>query len=1055
MKDVHRTKEELVKELQRLRKDYDSIKTSYEKDITERKLAEEALGKSEERYKKAQEIGHVGSWEYDIKNDKFWGSDEGKRVYGFNSDTDIFTAEEVMKCVIDRERVNQALIDLIEKNEPYNIIFDIIPRDSSGKKTIHSIAELVRYEKGNPVKVTGVLHDITEYKKSEEELQKSQVLLRSSLESQKNTILFSIDRDYRYLYFNKAHLDVMKYAYGTDIKIGMNILVCITSDDDRIAAKENYDRALMGESHTNIRVFGDVHLDYYESFFNPIVNDKNEIIGATGLARNITERKKAEEKLWESEQQFSSIFNTVGDVIFQLAVENEGKYRFISINQAFCNVTGLNQEHVVGKMVNEVIPEPSLTMVLGNYKKALDENRIVRWEETSVYPKGRLTGEVSIAPVIDNKGRCTHLVGSVHDITERKRMEEALHALSSRQQALLSAIPDIIVEVDKNKKYTWTNLAGSEFFGEDMVGKEAAFYFEGEQETYGIVSPLFNGFDDVIHVESWQRRRDGEKRLLSWWCRGLKDDGGNVIGALSTARDITELKREEDALKESEEKYRNIFENIQNVYYETSMDGTILEVSPSIYILSKKLYRREELLGQNMFKFYPEPERRDILIQELQKTERVEDFEIALRNKDGSLIQCSLTCKLVRGENKQPRKIIGIMHDITDRKRAEKELIIAKERAEESDRLKSAFLANMSHEIRTPMNGILGFAELLKEPNLSGEAQLKYISIIEKSGARMLNIINDIVDISKIESGQMEVFISETNINEQIEYIFTFFKPNVEQKGIRIFFKNSLPSKETIIKTDREKIYAILTNLVKNAIKFTPAGSIEFGYEKKGKTLEFFVKDTGIGIPKDRLEAIFERFVQADIENKYAYDGAGLGLSITKAYVEMLGGKIWVESEEGKGATFYFTIPYIAKMEENDDVHKKMISGDRELHQNMNLKILIAEDDEASDLFFVSTLNKISHEFFHAKTGIETVEICRKHPDVDLVLMDINMSKMSGYEATRQIRQFNKDVIIIAQTAYALMGDREKAIEAGCNDYISKPINKNELMMIIQKHLHE
>jgi signal transduction histidine kinase len=242
-----------------------------------------------------------------------------------------------------------------------------------------------------------------------------------------------------------------------------------------------------------------------------------------------------------------------------------------------------------------------------------------------------------------------------------------------------------------------------------------------------------------------------------------------------------------------------------------------------------------------------------------------------------------------------------------------KELVKAKEQAEESDRLKSAFLANMSHEIRTPMNGILGFADLLKEPDLDGEMQQEYIKIIEKSGNRMLNIINDIIDISKIEASLMDIVIKECNINEKMDFIYNFFKPQVEEKGMQLFCKYNLTNQESIIQSDNEKVYSILTNIVKNAIKYSKQGTIEFGYEKRENTLEFFVKDTGIGISKDRLSAIFERFVQADPTDILAQQGAGLGLSISKAYVEMLGGKIWVESEEGLGTTFYFTLPYITQ----------------------------------------------------------------------------------------------------------------------------------------------
>jgi len=406
---------------------------------------------------------------------------------------------------------------------------------------------------------------------------------------------------------------------------------------------------------------------------------------------------------------------------------------------------------------------------------------------------------------------------------------------------------------------------------------------------------------------------------------------------------------------------------------------------------------------------------------------------------------------LIRDENKQPKKIIGSMRNITERKQFEMELIIAKERAEESDRLKSVFLANMSHEIRTPMNGILGFAELLKEPHLTDGEQQQYISIIEKSGKRMLNIIGDIVSISKIESGQMETIISETNINEQIEYIYTFFNPEAEKKGLQLLIKNTLPSKESIIKTDYEKLYAILTSLVGNAIKFTQTGSIELGVEKKGNYLEFFVKDSGEGIRHEVKTVIFERFRQ-DIDFKSRFnEGAGLGLSISKAYVEMLGGKIWLESEIGKGSTFYFTLPYIAESEANV-VSKVVPSGIGADKQVNKLKILIAEDDETSESFLSIVLKVYCREILKAGTGDEAVEACRNNPDIDLVLMDVRMPKMNGYEATHQIRQFNKNVVIIAQTAYGLAGDREKAIEAGCNDYISKPFNKAILTALIQKH---
>jgi len=257
--------------------------------------------------------------------------------------------------------------------------------------------------------------------------------------------------------------------------------------------------------------------------------------------------------------------------------------------------------------------------------------------------------------------------------------------------------------------------------------------------------------------------------------------------------------------------------------------------------------------------------------------------------------------------------------ELEDRKQIMADLVTAKEHAEQSERLKSAFLANMSHEIRTPMNGILGFAELLELPDLTGEEQQEYIRIIQNSGKRMLNIVNDIIDISKIESGVMKVKIGESNLNNQMANVYNILKHEAEAKHLMFSYVNEFALNNAYIKSDKEKVYSILTNLVKNAIKYTDAGAIEFGYSLKSGTMEkasellFYVKDTGVGIPKERQVAIFERFIQADIADVHAREGAGLGLSITKAYVEMLGGKIWVESEEGKGSTFYFTIPYMAE----------------------------------------------------------------------------------------------------------------------------------------------
>ncbi|MGQ1908240.1 ABC transporter substrate binding protein [Marinifilum sp. RC60d5] len=409
-------------------------------------------------------------------------------------------------------------------------------------------------------------------------------------------------------------------------------------------------------------------------------------------------------------------------------------------------------------------------------------------------------------------------------------------------------------------------------------------------------------------------------------------------------------------------------------------------------------------------------------------------------------------------EDQELTNFVSVSEDITERKKIIEDLVVAKEKAQESDQLKSAFLANMSHEIRTPMNGILGFAELLKEPHLTEKEHQKYIQIIEKSGARMLNIINNIISISKIEAGIVDVNFSETNINTQLQFVYDSLKLDADYKNLKLSFTCELPEKESTIHTDSEMFYGILSNLVKNAIKYTDEGTIEFGCITKGEEVEFFVKDSGIGISKEKLDTIFERFIQADITDKMARQGAGLGLAISRAYVEMLGGRIWVESEEAKGSSFFFTLPHIINSKVQNDILIDEIPENETksiISDVSGLKILIAEDDEASEMLMSIELKKFSKEILKATNAIDAIETCRQHSDIDLVLMDIQMPEMNGYQATREIRKFNKNVIIIAQTAFALTGDKDKAIEAGCNDYITKPVNGSELQEMIQRYFGE
>lgn len=403
---------------------------------------------------------------------------------------------------------------------------------------------------------------------------------------------------------------------------------------------------------------------------------------------------------------------------------------------------------------------------------------------------------------------------------------------------------------------------------------------------------------------------------------------------------------------------------------------------------------------------------------------------------------------------------VAAKEDITEKNKLIKDLILAKEKAEESDRLKSAFLANMSHEIRTPMNGILGFTELLKSPDLSGKKQLEFIGIIEKSGDRMLNIVNDIINISKIEANQVELVKSQTNVNEQLDFVFNFFEPEAKLKKLELLLIKPLHNQNAYIQTDREKLYAILTNLVKNALKFTHQGSIEIGYSVETKLskaenngiLKFYVKDSGVGINDKQKDIVFIRFRQGSESLTRNYEGAGLGLSISKAYVELMGGKIWVENNDGGGSVFYFTLPF-KKPQITEDINTLEDHSVNPTRHPSKIKVLIAEDDVDSQKLLTIVLKNLNYDLLIANDGLEAVNLCKKHSDIDLILMDIRMPVLDGYSAIEQIRSFNTKVIIIAQTAFALMGEHEKAMEAGCNDTLTKPININELILKIRKLL--
>ena len=440
-------------------------------------------------------------------------------------------------------------------------------------------------------------------------------------------------------------------------------------------------------------------------------------------------------------------------------------------------------------------------------------------------------------------------------------------------------------------------------------------------------------------------------------------------------------------------------------------------------------------------------ERQNKELRELSSSleKKVEERTLQLQNMNNLLLEKQEEISLKNEELENHRNNLEKLVQIRTH-----ELTLAKEKAEESEKLKSAFMANISHEIRTPMNGIIGFIELLKDQEYEKVQQYEFLENIELCSNQLMNIITDIVEISKLETNMVKPVLAECEIIRIMDSTLAMFKQTVGANST-IVLKSIFARNQIVCLTDHTKLKQILSNLISNAIKNTPYGTIELDCSiLGGKEILFSVKDSGIGIPTEYHDTIFDRFRQVDTTLTRKHGGTGLGLAISKAYVELLGGKIWLESTPGVGSTFYFTIEYhpINHVEETDQ-RKKVDSRKGFEH----ITILVAEDMDHNYKYLDILLSREKMNVIRAIDGDEAVNMCKNNPKIDLVLMDVKMPKLNGFEATKKILEFRKDIPIIAQTAYAFSDDKIMALECGCVDYIAKPIKGDILKNLIYKHL--
>ena len=827
-----------------------------------------------------------------------------------------------------------------------------------------------------------------------------------------------------------------------------NFLNYVHPDDREKADKALFD-SLSSHSINTIQhriITPKGELRYIEENWRIFYNEQGKAIRALGTCSDITERKLAEEKLKSSEEKFRTLF--INHSAIKLIFDPLDGQIF-DANIAAAQYYGWSIEEMRQMKISQ-INIFSLAEIRKDIKSVLNqEKNYFEFKHRKANGEIRDVSTNSGKVIIDGK---PYIHSIISDITDRKSIELELQEkiVLMENSHELAQLGSFKIDLPTRSILLSPEMArllgaGEEALQFPLEEYRKRFYHPGDLDRGSSLADAAYHSKATFPLDSRVIRTDGQVI----WLHSRSKTFGNGSTILGMVQDITDSKIAEESLKASEEKYRFIFDNAIEGMYRTSIEGRSLMANPALATMLGYNSTDEYLMEMNdsANQVWFDGSQRSKYISLLEKHNIIKGYECQLKQKNGNPIWVSLNAKMVQDENGNNIYSEGFIEEINERKKAEFELIAAKEKAEESNNLKTAFLNNISHEIRTPFNGLLGFLSLFRSDNLSNEELDEYIQIITESANRLMNTLNEIVEISKIQTGQINFNESLINLKKLCEEISVSLELDAKGKGNNGLFLNNLPDNIEWIATDREKLFTILSYLISNAIKFTKDGTITVGLSKKGDCIEFFVSDTGIGIPKEKQSMIFERFNQAEFSNTRNYEGPGLGLTIAKAYVELLGGRIWVDSIEGKGSTFYFTIPYVDFNTISFD--RIVIPGQTQLSR---IKILIVEDDKYSSMLIEIIVKKFCKQVMKAESGTEAIKVCSSNPDIDLILMDLRMPETDGYEATRQIRQFNKDVVIIAQSAYALLGDREKAIDAGCNDYITKPINPSALKGLLQTY---
>jgi PAS domain S-box-containing protein len=818
-----------------------------------------------------------------------------------------------------------------------------------------------------------------------------------------------------------------------------------------------------------------------------VVKDKDgKVLFHEGFGKDVTKRKQVETALKHSQNLYHDLVETSQDLIW--ICNPEGKYTYL--NPAWELVFGYKIEEMMGRKFSDFqTPERAATDEL-EFSKCLNGHIIKGFETVHIGKGGKEIHLVFNAKYVTNEeGNIIGTRGTAYDISERKWAEAMIKESENLHRKMNENSPLGMHFYKLNNSgqliFTGTNPAADKLLGIDntqFIGKPIEEAFPPLSQT-DIPNRYLDAAVNGIQWSSEQFTYKDEKITGAFHVRAFQTPGSMV----ALFDDITERKLAEFVLKEKNDEIEaknKVYQQLNEVLKQTNLElnqakQKVEESEEKFRLMVKNSNDTIVLINENREQFYiSDAVIRDtgFAIEELkgpiQNMVHPDDWTAIKKlwydgiTKKGEVVRVQyrhkhkykdyIWCEAVAQnfiDNPTIKAVVVNVRDITSIKETELELIKAKEKAEESDRLKTAFLQNMSHEIRTPMNAIMGFTDLLKDEYTDGTTLITYSEIINQRCNDLLEIINDILDIAKIESGQLSVNFEECNLNELFAELYSFFtehQKRIDKEHITFGLNSICDLAEGIIVTDKVKLKQIFINLISNAFKFTLEGWIEGGCKlDKNNNLLFYVSDTGIGIPYDKQELIFERFTQFHQSSIRNISGTGLGLSIVKGLVDLLGGEIFLKSEPGKGSTFSFSIP--CKMAQT--VKKSPIVIEKpDNNKLLNKTILIVEDDFYNTEYLKVIFARTGIHILETEYGKEAVELAIKKP-IDLVLMDIRLPDMDGYEATRQIRRVKPGLTIIAQTAYASFNEKQNALDAGCNDYISKPIKKDLLLLMVNKYL--